>query len=80
MFSDDFLGGERDPREDPHRVWEDPLGTAPSGFAKKVSGNIEKAPRVYFFSTYLAPRLAIKCTSRHAMDEAADGTIASTST
>ena len=49
MFSDDFLGGERDPREDPHRVWEDPLGTAPSGSAKKVSGNIEKAPRVYFF-------------------------------
>ncbi len=27
MFSDDFLGGERDPREDPHRIWEDPLGT-----------------------------------------------------
>jgi len=46
MFSDDFLGGETDPREDPHRVWEDPLGTAPSGSAKKGSGNIEKAPRV----------------------------------
>ncbi len=80
MFSDDFLGGETDPREDPHRVWEDPLGTAPSGSAKKVSGNIEKAPRVYFFFTYLAPRLAIRCTSRHAMGETADGTIASTST
>ena len=80
MFSDDFLGGETDPREDPHRVWEDPLGTAPSGSAKKGSGNIEKAPRVYFFFTYLAPRLAIECTSRHARGETADGTIASTST
>ena len=60
MFSDDFLGGERDPREDPHRVWEDPLGTAPSGSAKKVSGNIEKAPRVYFFFHLLSTKASNK--------------------
>ena len=60
MFSDDFLGGETDPREDPHRVWEDPLGTAPSGSAKKGSGNIEKAPRVLFFFYLLSTKASNK--------------------
>ncbi len=43
----DLPGRERAPREDPHRVREDPLGTPQLSLPRKSSENLEEVPRIW---------------------------------